>query len=378
MQPLPVALTIAGSDSGGGAGIQADILTFAACGVFATSAITCLTAQNPGGVSGVHACPGAFVREQAEQVAKFFPVRAVKSGMLLNAEIIGALADFLNAHPEIPYILDPVMIATSGARLLDADAVAALREKLVPRAALVTPNLDEAAIFLGYRPSGLSLTQKDDALALAKKLGVPVLLKGGHASSAQLLDVFATPSGDTLVFTASRRADIDTHGSGCTLAAAVTAFIAKGLPMREAVAAAHAYLQNAIAGALSVDGKNYIAHLTAPAGPPAESPRPAPAIAPPPLPANAGTPVARPAKNTPARRIARALPVLLKSYDPAGRTADPLKQAEENEENTLRWLKLNAKILAAAIVLQILFGLPFIVWAGVIGFAVYSYRSMHA
>jgi hydroxymethylpyrimidine/phosphomethylpyrimidine kinase len=266
MQQLPVALTIAGSDSGGGAGIQADILTFAACGVYATSAITCLTAQNPDGVSGVHACPGAFVREQAERVAEFFPVGAVKSGMLLNADIIGAVADFLAAHPRIPYILDPVMVATSGARLLDESALTALRERLVPRAALVTPNLDEAAILLGRRPAGAPPEQTADAVALAQKLGVPVLLKGGHANTRVLTDVFATPSGDTLVLSGRRNPDIDTHGSGCTLAAAVAAHLAKGRSLVDAVADAHEYLQRAIATPVRVAEKNYIAHLPSASG----------------------------------------------------------------------------------------------------------------
>lgn len=376
MRSIPVALTIAGSDSGGGAGIQADILTFAACGAYATSAITCLTAQNPAGVSGVHPCPGAFVREQAEQVAKFFPVGAVKTGMLLNADIIGAVADFLAAHPGIPYILDPVMVATSGARLLDGSALAALREKLVPRAALVTPNLDEAEILLGRRPSGFSLTQKDDALALAKKLGVPVLLKGGHANNAELIDVYATPAGETLVLTATRRADIDTHGSGCTLAAAIAAFVARGRPLRDAVADAHAYLQRSISGALTVDGKIYIAHLQeapapadSPVSPAVKTPDPAPrVVTPPPLPqASPATPML----NT-ARTVRR---VLEPRRDPL-----PLDTPEYLAEDLAmeRWLKRNAKVLVAAIILHLAIGLPFLVWIGVIAYAVYSYKRMTA
>lgn len=260
--PLPVALSIAGSDSGGGAGIQADLLTFAACGAYGATAVTCLTAQNPAGVSGIHAVPGAFVREQAEQVAKFFPVGAVKSGMLLNADIVGAVADFLDAHPQIPYVLDPVMVASSGARLLDESALDALVSRLVPRAALVTPNLDEAAILLGRRPAGSPPGQTDDAVALAQKLGVPVLLKGGHAAGTDTLtDALATPAGETRVFSAGRHARIDTHGSGCTLAAAVAAHVARGLPLGEAAARAHAYLRRAIADPVLVAGREYIAHL---------------------------------------------------------------------------------------------------------------------
>lgn len=361
MPSIPVALTIAGSDSGGGAGIQADILTFAACGAYATSAITCLTAQNPDGVSGVHAAPGAFVREQADQVAKFFPVGAVKTGMLFNADIIGAVAGFLAAYPAIPYILDPVMIATSGARLLDEAALAALREKLVPRAALVTPNLDEAAVFLGYRPSGLSLTQKDDALALAKKLGVPVLLKGGHASSKNLIDVFATPAGDTLVLNTERRDDIDTHGSGCTLAAAIAAFVAAGRPLREAVADAHDYLRRGIATGISVDGKSYIAHLK-----PDTTPDPAPYVDP-----DAGATTLR-VQNRPAVVVEKPDPetdttALLRKYtapEPSLRPP-PLPDAPFWETVTgaglLKWLKFNLKVILGATVLHMI-GLDGFLW----------------
>ena len=256
MNDLPVALTIAGSDSGGGAGIQADILTFAALGVFATSAITCLTAQNPDGVSGVHAAPPESVRAQAESVAAYFRLGAVKSGMIPNAGLAHAVADFLGAHPEIPYVLDPVMIASSGARLIDDAALRVVRERLVPRATLVTPNLDEAAVFLGRRPENDA-----DALELAARLGVPVLVKGGHADTDTPLDILATPCAETSVFAARRHPSVDTHGSGCTLAAAIAAGLAKGDPLPAAVAAAHAYLQRGIHAPLRVAGREFIAHF---------------------------------------------------------------------------------------------------------------------
>ena len=177
---LPVALTIAGSDSGGGAGIQADLLTFAAHGVFGTTAITALTAQNPAGVSAVHPVPAAFVREQAEQVARFFKIGAAKTGMLANAEIICAVADFFEAHREIRLVLDPVMIATSGAKLIDDEAVSVLRERLIPLASLVTPNLDEAEVLLGEKFLWRGNAETDfrdiaeSAEKLAAALGVPV------------------------------------------------------------------------------------------------------------------------------------------------------------------------------------------------------------
>jgi len=253
---LPVALTIAGSDSGGGAGIQADLLTFAACGVFATSAISCLTAQNPDGVTGVHRVPGEFVREQAERVAAYFRVGAVKSGMLPDAGIIRQVAEFLDAHPAIPYVLDPVMVASSGARLIDAGALDAMTRLLIPRATLVTPNLDEAAVFLGRRPESDA-----DALELAARFGVPVLVKGGHAETDEPLDIFATPCAETAVFRARRRRDTDTHGSGCTLAAAIAASLAKGESLPGAIAAAHTYLQRAIHAPLRVAGREFIDHF---------------------------------------------------------------------------------------------------------------------
>ncbi|MFN5058149.1 MAG: bifunctional hydroxymethylpyrimidine kinase/phosphomethylpyrimidine kinase, partial [Verrucomicrobiota bacterium] len=163
---LPVALSIAGSDSGAGAGIQADLLTFASQGVFGTTAITCLTAQNPRGVSGVQASPPAFVTEQCAQVAAHFHPKALKTGMLLNVEIVLAVADFIQTSG-IPAVVDPVMVATSGATLLAPDAVAAVKTRLIPLAAVVTPNLDEATILLGRK----SLGGVAEALELAKAYG---------------------------------------------------------------------------------------------------------------------------------------------------------------------------------------------------------------
>lgn len=227
---LPVALSIAGSDSGAGAGIQADLLTFASQGVFGTTAITCLTAQNPHGVSGIQASPAAFVVEQCTQVAAHFHPKALKTGMLLNAEIVIAVAGFIKASG-IPAVVDPVMVASSGATLLAPDAIAAVRTRLIPLAALVTPNLDEATILLGRK----SLGGTDEALELAKAYGVPLLLKGGHAEGDDLTDCLAWPTGETKVFQARRAPHVDTHGSGCTLSAAITAQLAKGKSLSEAV-----------------------------------------------------------------------------------------------------------------------------------------------
>ena len=259
--PLPVALTIAGSDSGGGAGIQADLLTMAANGVYATSAITCLTAQNPDGVTGLFPVAPDFVVEQARQVTRFFQVGAIKTGMLLNAAIIEAVAEFAEENATVPLVLDPVMLATSGARLLEKSAVAALQEKLFPLAALITPNLDEAAILLGHRPATEPEAMQEDARRLADKLGRPLLLNGGHADTPELRDVLAFPGGETQIFRARRQAATNTHGSGCTLASAIAAHLARGKSLAQSVADAHAYLQRGMQDPVQVCGQRYIAHL---------------------------------------------------------------------------------------------------------------------
>ncbi len=257
---LPVALTIAGSDSGGGAGIQADLLTFAANGVFGTTAITCLTAQNPDGVSAIAAMEPAFVRAQAEQVAAFFKLRAVKTGMLYDRAIIAEVALFLGSRSELPVVVDPVMVSTSGAELLKPDAVAALRELLFPLAAVVTPNLDEVAVLTGSRPADAAAMERD-ALRLADEHRVPFLLKGGHLEGEALVDILAYPDGAVKRFTGARIPDVDTHGSGCTLAAAIAARLALGLELGDAVAAAHTYLRRSMAGSLRTGGRRFINHF---------------------------------------------------------------------------------------------------------------------
>lgn len=276
---LPVALSLAGSDSGGGAGIQADLLTFAAHGVFGTTAITALTAQNPDGVSAVHPVPATFVREQAEQVARFFKIGAAKTGMLATAEIIGAVADFFEAHPDIKVVVDPVMIATSGAKLIDDNAIATLRERLIPLAGVVTPNLDEAEVLLGEKFAWRQHAETqlrdiaDSAEQLADALGVPVLLKGGHGNGGDVFDALALPKAqggfDSFV-KHPRIADTNTHGSGCTLSAAIAAKLAAApadsdakKTLAEAVARAVDYVSAGIAEPLPVAGDRFIAHLRA-------------------------------------------------------------------------------------------------------------------
>jgi len=255
---LPVALSIAGSDSGAGAGIQADLLTFAANGVYGTTAITCLTAQNPLGVSGVQATTPAFVLEQCRQVAVHYRPKALKTGMLLNVEIVEAVAAFI-AEAGVPAVVDPVMVASSGATLLAPEAVAAVRSKLLPLAALVTPNLDEASILLDRRALG-GKHGSTEALELARRYGVPFLVKGGHAAGDALVDALAWPDGRTLTLLAQRIPGIDTHGSGCTLSAAITAQLAHGQTLEQAVQSAHAYLQNGMINPMQVVGLKHIKH----------------------------------------------------------------------------------------------------------------------
>jgi len=275
---LPVALTIAGSDSGGGAGVQADLLTFAANCVFGTTAVSALTAQNPAGVSSVQIVPATFVREQAEQVARFFKICSAKTGMLANAEIICAVADFFEAHREILLVVDPVMIATSGAKLLSDDAISVLRERLIPLATLATPNLDEAEVLLGenfaWRKNPETRLEDLSASAkkLAEKLGVPVILKGGHGNGAKVHNALAFPH-DEKIFgsTSARIKKINTHGSGCTLSAAIAANLAKielcsdgeidAEMLAHCVSEAENYVHRSIEKPICVAGENFIAHL---------------------------------------------------------------------------------------------------------------------
>ncbi|WP_140908938.1 bifunctional hydroxymethylpyrimidine kinase/phosphomethylpyrimidine kinase [Cognatiluteimonas lumbrici] len=238
------ALTIAGSDSGGGAGIQADLKAFAAHGVHGLSAIAALTAQHTRGVTAVHVPPVAFLRAQLDACFDDFRIGAVKLGMLATAEVIHAVADALEAHRPPHVVLDPVMVATSGAKLLADDALDAMRTRLLPLATVLTPNMPEAELLLGH-----SITSGGDAeAALAELRGMgaaTVLLKGGHLhEGAMVVDRYAD-AGCTLRFEHARR-DVDGHGTGCTLASAIAANLCLGLPPREACAAATDYIATAL------------------------------------------------------------------------------------------------------------------------------------
>jgi hydroxymethylpyrimidine/phosphomethylpyrimidine kinase len=241
----PIALTIAGSDSGGGAGIQADLKTFAALGVYGCSAIASLTAQNTKGVQGVLPIPPAFVKAQIQSVLGDIQVGAIKTGMLATADIINAVADSLNNHAQIPLVLDPVMVATSGDRLLVEDAIKTLIEKLIPRATLLTPNLLEAAALLN-QPVAKSIDEMQQQAELLLAMGAQsVLMKGGHGEGEQATDLLLTSDGFEL-FSAARIATKNTHGTGCTLASAIAAGLAKKLSLRDSVEQAKNYLHNAL------------------------------------------------------------------------------------------------------------------------------------
>lgn len=244
---LPIALTIAGSDSGGGAGIQADLKTFHAFGCFGTSAVTAITVQNTRGVTGVHAIPVDTVQAQVRAVAQDLPPAACKTGMLATAELVRAVAESIRRHRLPNYVLDPVMVATSHDRLLDADAERTIVDELLPLAACVTPNLDEAAILVG-EPVEDEAAMRRAAQALVEQGARSALLKGGHLRGPELVDVLW----DGREWHTWRRPKQDTrntHGTGCTLSAGIAAGLAHGRPLRQAVEDALHYVQRAMAAA---------------------------------------------------------------------------------------------------------------------------------
>jgi hydroxymethylpyrimidine/phosphomethylpyrimidine kinase len=245
---IPIALTIAGSDSSGGAGIQADLKTFAAFGVYGASVLTALTAQNTTGVSAVHQVPADFVSAQIDSVFADLDVKAVKIGMVGQLATIEAIANGLTRWSPTNIVLDPVMVATSGDRLLALEAVEALRRKLIPRAALVTPNLPEAAALLDEPVAGSEAAVKHQGRRLISMGCRAVLIKGGHGSGAESIDYLF--SGDDVIALASPRlATRNTHGTGCSLSSAIAAGLARGEDLVTAVRAAKAWIDVAIAAA---------------------------------------------------------------------------------------------------------------------------------
>ncbi len=260
---MKIALTIAGSDSGGGAGIQADLKTFHQFGVFGTSVITAVTAQNTLGVRAWEALSPGLVTAQLAALAEDLPPAAVKSGMLGSAAVTGAVADALAHHGLPNYVLDPVMVATSGDRLLDADAERIVAERLVPLALLVTPNLDEAAMLAGFEVRSVDAMERA-ARALLERGARAALVKGGHLDAAVVVDVFAT-GGRVRRFERPRLDSRGSHGTGCTLAAAIAAGLALGAPLERAVADALDFVHRAIAAAPGLgSGRGPLNHFVEP------------------------------------------------------------------------------------------------------------------
>lgn len=243
-----IALTIAGSDSGGGAGIQADLKAMSALDVYGASVITAVTAQNTRAVTAVHGIPLGVVAAQIDAVLTDLDVRAIKIGMLATPEIIETVANGLSDYTG-PVVLDPVMVAKSGDALLAADAVQTLRATLLPRATVLTPNLPEAACLLDLPEAQSPAEMIEQGKALCALGASAVLMKGGHGIGDLCHDLLVGGSGAVAEFTSPRRDTKNTHGTGCTLSSSIAAGLAKGLPLNEAVAEAHSYLQGAIAQA---------------------------------------------------------------------------------------------------------------------------------
>lgn len=241
-------LTIAGSDSGGGAGIQADLKTFSALGTYGASVITALTAQNTRAVTAIHDVPPDFVGAQLDAVFDDISIDAVKIGMLSRPEIIAVVAERLQRYGADPIVLDPVMVAKSGDRLLQPEAVAALRERLLPLATVITPNLPEAGVLLDVEPPTDQAGMIEAAAALRALGPRAVLLKGGHRESGDSTDVL-DDGGEPEILRAARIATTNTHGTGCTLSAAIAALLGRGLPLRTAIDQAKAYITAAIQAA---------------------------------------------------------------------------------------------------------------------------------
>ncbi|WP_090047076.1 bifunctional hydroxymethylpyrimidine kinase/phosphomethylpyrimidine kinase [Limnohabitans sp. 2KL-27] len=262
----PRLLTIAGSDSGGGAGIQADIKTFSALGCYGMSAITALTAQNTIGVRAIHAIPPQMLREQIDAVVEDIGVDAVKIGMLHAPDIVQVVAEAIDKHQLAQVVLDPVMIATSGAMLIENEAVQALVQHLFHRVQLITPNLDEAGFLVGH-----TLKNEADMEAAADQLlhlgARAVLIKGGHLSGDTVADLFVSSNAQKWWLRSARIHSPNTHGTGCTLSSAIAAHLALGVPLQPAIEKSHAFIRQALQAGANVrtgSGSGPLNHLSAP------------------------------------------------------------------------------------------------------------------
>jgi len=264
---VPVALTVAGSDCSAGAGIQADLKTFTALGVYGLTAVTCIVAEVPGKVSRIEPVTARMVREQLEVLLKNFRVGAIKTGLLCSAEIVCAVAQTIQAGGKktarsIPFVVDPVMIATSGDNLLEPEAVEAYKNKLFPLATLITPNLDEAALLL--ETTIIDRKQMENAAkVLAKKYHASILLKGGHLRGDNAIDLLFH-QGELTEFSAPFVRGVETHGTGCTYSAAITAGLASGFSLEQAIQRAKKFVTESIAlhlhwkrGSTEIDALNH-------------------------------------------------------------------------------------------------------------------------
>ena len=268
----PVALTIAGSDSSAGAGIQADLKTFNALGVYGITAVTCVVAETPGKVSRVEPMSAEIVREQIEVLAKSFPIAAIKTGLLCSGEIIAAVAralvdrarksavrmDSSRGEIDIPLVIDPVMVATSGDPLLRPDAIKLYETKLFPLATLITPNLDETSQLLGEKIKDRQSMERA-ARALSKKYGASILLKGGHLAGSKAIDLLFH-RGKLTEFAAPFIRGVATHGTGCTYSAAITAGLASGLSLEASIRRAKKFVTDSIRQHFTWDSVHALKH----------------------------------------------------------------------------------------------------------------------
>ncbi len=256
-------LTIAGSDSGGGAGIQADLKTFSALGCYGTSAITAITVQNTLGVKAIHKVPAEIVQGQIKAVMDDIKPKAIKIGMVHSAALARAIAQTLKAYPDVPIIFDPVMVSTSGHRLIENDTIAMLQQELFPLAMLITPNLDEAEIL-----ASMNIKTIDDMKLAAEKMISSgchaVLVKGGHLKGPDLFDVYLDQSGNHKIFKSTAIHTQNTHGTGCTLSSAIAVYVALENDLTNAIAQAKCYVEQAIISGQEVktgEGKGPLNHF---------------------------------------------------------------------------------------------------------------------
>ena len=246
---VPVALSIAGSDSSAGAGIQADLKTFSALGIYGLTAVTCIVAEIPGKVSRIEAVSAKIVREQIEVLAKGFPIAAIKTGLLCSAEIVSAVAKTIPnldkmSVTRIPVVIDPVFVATGGDPLLEPAAIESYEKELFPLATLITPNLDEAERLVGTKINDRQ-SMHDTGKELQKRFGTGILLKGGHLAGEHAVDLLFT-NDKVVEFSAPFVHGVATHGTGCTYSAAITAGLAKGLSLEQAISEAKKFVTEAI------------------------------------------------------------------------------------------------------------------------------------